>query len=703
MSRGRSIFAYAVSALALYALSIAAVAMVSWRVADDKTSALLKYAVDDARTSFEDAVDQILDHIGSSIVRDLKTAKPIEYSNVVDMARARDLDELNIVRADGLIVGTSDPTVNEKPANMNDGEKSREFQCLVGGNPRVYSQQFRRGVHNPERVRKYFGVAFPDGSGYIQMGYDEKRFATDFDIRFAGMFKGWDIGEDGFYICARMSDDVIVADADGRELLGKKLDDIGLAADTLPLSGREFMRVVMGRRCRCLETIYGRHRIIACVPWTEFHLQTLFVTATTAVVLLAVFATFGALIVRIRLTQAKLDDMRKAEYRRLAADLATAKTIQMSALPMVFPPFPSCLQIGLHATIDTAKEVGGDFYDYYFVAHDRLAVLIADVSGKGIPAAMFMMKAKSIIKGCVSSRGDIAAAMSEANAMLSQYNEAEMFVTAWIGVLNVRTGALEYVNAGHNPPYIRRADGTLETLDGVSGLFLAGMDDTRYSHFETRLAKGDLLYLFTDGVTEANDSSGAMFGESRLEGIIRRATPDTEKVCADVRSAVSGFVGIAPRFDDMTMLALYYRGNPVTEELTVKAELASMAPVAEFVERHLAGCDAPDDVRAEVMVAVDEISTNIVSYSGSPDMTVRYELADNPRVVRITFIDSGKPWNPLRHDDPDITLAAEDRAIGGLGILMVKKLMDDVSYEFRDGRNILAFRKRLPWVAQTEK
>ena len=697
MPRGKSIFAYCASAVALYLLSVAAVAVVAVRVADSKTHALLKYATDDASQSFEEAVDQILDHVGSSMVRELGTAKPMEFEKVVALARARDLDELNIVRADGFIVGTSDPKVNSRPSNMNDGERSREFQCLVGGGRRVYSQPFRHGDHNPGSVCKYLGVAFPDGSGYLQLGYSEKRLEADFDMRFVGMFDGWDIGERGFYVCACMSDDVIVSKLHIADVVGKKLADVGLASETLPPCGVDFPRRVMGINCLCRETIYGRHRIIACVPWAEFHAQALAVTLATAFVLLAVFATFGALLVRIRRAQAKLAEMREAEDRRRAADLATAKTIQMSALPMVFPPFPGCLQIGLYAALETAKEVGGDFYDYCFVAHDKLAVLIADVSGKGVPAAMFMMKAKSIIKGCVSSRSDLAGAMTEANAMLSQYNEAEMFVTAWIGVLNVRTGALEYVNAGHNPPYIRRADGTLESLDGVSGLFLAGMDDTRYTHMETHLSKGDMLFLFTDGVTEANDPQGAMFGDERLENLLRTASTDPEALCAEVRDAVAKFAGEAPRFDDMTVLALKYRGNPATEELTVKAELACMPPVAEFVEKHLLACGAPDGIRAEVLVAVDEISTNIVSYSGSPDMTVRYELAENPGVVRITFLDSGKPWNPLKHNDPDITLAAEDRAVGGLGILMVKKLMDDVSYEFRDGQNILSFRKQLPW------
>ena len=697
MSRGKSIFAYSAFAVALYVLATAIVAVVSWRAASSKTSALLEYATFDVNSTFEETVDQILDHVGSSIVHELGTARPVPFDTVVGMAKARDLDELNIVRADGLIVGTSDPSVRDSPTNMNNGEKSREFQCLAGGGERVYSQPFRRSIVDSSIVRKYLGVAFPDGSGYVQLGYDEKRCAADFDIRFTRMFDGWDIGVDGFYICSRISDDVIVADAKEAGIEGKNIADIGLAAETLPPPETEFSRTVLGIRCRCRETIFGGHRVIACVPWTEFFAQATIAAAATAVVLLAVFAAFGALIARIRRAQAKLAEMREAEDRRRAADLATAKTIQVSALPMVFPPFPGCLQIGLYATMDTAKEVGGDFYDYCFVDHDKLAVLVADVSGKGVPAAMFMMKAKSILRGCLNSKGSLSAAMTKANAMLSQYNDAEMFVTAWIGVLNVRTGALEYVNAGHNPPYIRRAEGTLETLDGVSGMFLAGMDDTRYTQLETRLSKGDLLFLFTDGVTEANNSAGAMFGEERLENLLRKADPVPEKVCEEVRSAVAEFTGAAPQFDDMTMLALRYRGNPATEELTVKADQAGIGPVSEFVEKHLVACGAPEDIRAEVMVAVDEISTNIVSYSGSPTMTVRYELGEEPRVVRITFIDSGKPWNPLQHGDPDITLAAEDRPIGGLGILMVKKLMDDVSYEFRDGRNTTSFRKQLPW------
>ena len=213
----------------------------------------------------------------------------------------------------------------------------------------------------------------------------------------------------------------------------------------------------------------------------------------------------------------------------------------------------------------TAKEVGGDFYDFYFVDKNTLAFLIADVSGKGIPAAMFMMTAKTLLKSYAESGMGVAEVLTQANNKLCESNDAGMFVTVWMGYLNTKTGEVTYANAGHNPPFIRHADGSVDVVKSRPGLVLAGMEGIRYRTNAVQLKPGDLLYLYTDGVTEATDAENNLFGEARLQAVLQqKMSGDIQTVCTQVKEDVDRFVGEAPQFDDITMLALTYA--PAAEE-----------------------------------------------------------------------------------------------------------------------------------------
>ena len=250
---------------------------------------------------------------------------------------------------------------------------------------------------------------------------------------------------------------------------------------------------------------------------------------------------------------------------RIDAELAFAKAIQHSAIPTVFPPYPNRKEFEIWACMDTAKEVGGDFYDFYFVDEDTLAFLIADVSGKGIPAAMFMMQAKTLLKSYAESGMGVAEVLTQANNKLCEGNEADMFVTVWMGYLNTKTGEVTYANAGHNPPFIRHGDGCVEMVKSRPGLVLAGMEGIRYRTNTVQLKPGDLLYLYTDGVTEATDAGNDLYGEARLEAALQQKNVgDVETVCRQVKENVDNFVGDAPQFDDITMLALKY--TPAEED-----------------------------------------------------------------------------------------------------------------------------------------
>ena len=213
-------------------------------------------------------------------------------------------------------------------------------------------------------------------------------------------------------------------------------------------------------------------------------------------------------------------------------------------------------------TMHPAKEVGGDFYDFYFVGENRLGFLIADVSGKGIPAAMFMMTAKTIIKGYAESGKSIDEVFTTANAKLCESNEAGMFVTAWMGVLDITNGNVEFANAGHNPPLVRHADGSFEYLKSKPGFILAGMEGMKYRKNGLVLSPGDEIYLYTDGVTEATNSENELYGEERLLNLLNTLQGLTgEEVCRAVKADIDAFSGDAPQFDDITMLYLKYNGG----------------------------------------------------------------------------------------------------------------------------------------------
>ena len=253
---------------------------------------------------------------------------------------------------------------------------------------------------------------------------------------------------------------------------------------------------------------------------------------------------------------------------RIDAELAFAKAIQHSALPSVFPPYPGRREFDIHATMHTAKEVGGDFYDFYFVDDNILAFLIADVSGKGIPAAMFMMQSKTLLKSCAESGMSVEQVFTTANEKLCEGNDAGMFVTAWMGLLNVRTGRLCIANAGHNPPLLRRAGGSFEYLKVRAGFVLAGMEGVRYRLTEMDLQPGDQIYLYTDGVTEATDLEQQLYGEPRLLDLLnRRHGASAQAICEAVKADVDAFAGEAEQFDDITMLCLNYYGPKKDEEV----------------------------------------------------------------------------------------------------------------------------------------
>lgn len=257
-----------------------------------------------------------------------------------------------------------------------------------------------------------------------------------------------------------------------------------------------------------------------------------------------------------------MDNIKKvtAEKERIGAELNVATKIQKDMLPCIFPAFPERPEIDVYATMDPAKEVGGDFYDFFMVDEDHVALVIADVSSKGVPAALFMVIAKTLIKNQTQYGHNVAEVFSIVNNQLCEGNDEGMFVTAFTAVINVKTGHMVYANAGHEP-FLYRHDGEWQWIRPEAGFILAGLPDFPYKSAEMNLSPGDRLFMFTDGVSEAQNIENELFGEDRItKSILAHGDGELSGVPVMVRADIDEFVGEAPQFDDITMLVFEYRG-----------------------------------------------------------------------------------------------------------------------------------------------
>ncbi len=391
-----------------------------------------------------------------------------------------------------------------------------------------------------------------------------------------------------------------------------------------------------------------------------------------------------------------------AEKERIGAELNVATQIQADMLPSIFPPFPERSDFDIYATMTPAKEVGGDFYDFFLVDDDHLALVMADVSGKGVPAALFMVIAKTLIKNRAQMGDSPAQVLRSVNEQLCEGNEAELFVTVWLAIIELSTGKGLAANAGHEHPVLRRKDGSFELVEYRHSPVVAAMVGIRFKEHEFELHPGDTLFVYTDGVPEATNAENELFGTARmLEALNRNPSAEPDELLGSVKNAIDVFVGDAPQFDDITMLGLKYKGGEPQDEnaITIDAETDRLPDVLAFVDSKLETMDCPPKTQMQIDVAVEELFVNIAQYAYAPEdkgtATIRVEREEDSNSVVITFIDRGIPYDPLKKEDPDITLSAEERRIGGLGIYMVKKSMDYIDYEYKGRQNILRIKKKL--------
>ncbi len=391
---------------------------------------------------------------------------------------------------------------------------------------------------------------------------------------------------------------------------------------------------------------------------------------------------------------------------RMESELNVARNIQLGILPKDEDEENVCdSRLKISALLEPAREVGGDFYDFFPLDKDHVVLQIADVSGKGVPAALFMMAVRTQIKSLALAKHPINEVFDETNKRFCRKNESNMFVTVWMGILDLRSGHIEFCSAGHNPPVVLHSNGSAEFLKSKSGLVLAGMPGYKYKIQTADLAPGDLLFLYTDGVTEANDRNEKLFGDRRLLDCLAEVKDKpVNEVCSFVKAKIDEFADGAPQFDDITMLSMKYFGlkeekessmQNFKKEITVDSKIENIEALTTFVESSLSPFEPSVKAQMQINVAIDELFSNVIHYSGSSKMTLVLEVNQDVLTASLTFIDEGVAYDPLQKDDPDTSLSAEQREIGGLGIFLVKKTMDDVEYKRDGNKNVLKIVKKL--------
>jgi sigma-B regulation protein RsbU (phosphoserine phosphatase) len=390
-----------------------------------------------------------------------------------------------------------------------------------------------------------------------------------------------------------------------------------------------------------------------------------------------------------------------AAKERIESELKIAREIQMSMVPKLFPPFPLRPEFDLYATLVPAREVGGDFYDFLFIDDNRLCFAIGDVSGKGVPASLFMAVTTTLFRTTavrVSRPDEILFLL---NRELCRGNESCMFVTVFCAILDIRTGEVEYSNGGHNLPYFVSHAET-RPLRNTGGMALGFTEDVTYRSEKIMLRAGDGLFLYTDGVTEAMDEGENQFSEPRLEEFLQQANGSsaTEIIRGAVDQVRRHSAG-APQSDDITALSLKYllpAGETTRESIVVELknnlpEIERLARITDdFGLRHQL-----NETSHNVKVALDEILTNVISYAYDDArehiIVIRLSLDQEKWTVEVE--DDGRPFNPLNAPEPDTKQLLEERPIGGLGIHLVRKLIDELEYRRQNNRNILTMRLKV--------
>jgi len=388
-----------------------------------------------------------------------------------------------------------------------------------------------------------------------------------------------------------------------------------------------------------------------------------------------------------------------ARNQKMENELQIARAIQMAMLPKVFPPYSDHPELNVYGMVKPAKEVGGDLYDF-FIRHDKLFFCVGDVSGKGVPAALVMAVTNSLFRSISAHEEQPEDIVSLMNKAFSQQNTQDMFLTLFLGVLDLTTGKLDYCNAGHNAPVLvsvhelselneKSKNSKVESVNVLANLPLGIVEDFPYLAQSMQLEKGDMLFLYTDGLTEAENSDHDQFGEQRMAEVLASLIDSRPRHVSDtMQAAVEAFVGEAEQSDDLTMMAIRYQ----TPAIVMRNDIQQIPTLAEWID----GLGIPEELNMPINLALEEIVSNVMLYAYPHDKSgqVFVECTKGESLI-FTVTDSGIPFDPTQKGEVDITLSAEERAIGGLGIHLVRQLMDEVIYNREDDKNVLTLIKKI--------
>ena len=379
-----------------------------------------------------------------------------------------------------------------------------------------------------------------------------------------------------------------------------------------------------------------------------------------------------------------------SEREKINAELEVANRIQLEALPSFDYDDK---HISLRAYIKAAKEVGGDFYDYFYLDESRFAILIADVSGKGVPAAMFMMKSKTILKSDILSCENLEEAIYKSNNKLVQNNKENLFVTAFIGIIDIKKKEMTFVNAGHEKPYIL-SNGKIIKLDGNSNFVIGEVENFKYKQETVKFTEGDKIFMFTDGLNESINKDNEEFGYERIVNNLERNIDESlDEIIKSVNKDLSSFVGKKDAFDDVTIIALSLNKPTLTLEYKEKDYSIITKAVDEFENKF---SYLPTKVKSEVGIVIDELVNNLVSYEKKEDLIIRFEFALKKDELTIKIICNGNDYDPFKnHKKNYLTHENESKQIGGFGVQLVKELVDEYSYEYKNQNSIVTLVKKI--------
>ena len=415
--------------------------------------------------------------------------------------------------------------------------------------------------------------------------------------------------------------------------------------------------------------------------------------------LLLLLGILGFIIHRFFLNERKLS-LAKADKERIDNELCIATAIQNAMLTQdgELADHPDII---VDAILKPAREVGGDLY-HYFVRYEKLYFCIGDVSGKGIPSALIMAMTQALFRAVSTHEDNPAHIMTTINETACRNNKANMFATLFIGVLNLPSGRLRFCNAGHDAPIVMSADG-VNPLPVKANLPAGLFDDFKYETQETVISEGSTIFLYTDGLTEARDTNRRQFGLQRVMQALNQCRDGSpQEIISYMTDQVQAYAGGEEQSDDLTMLAIRYA--PHTEDYTSHGELTLKNDISEIRDLHVFLKSLADNLHLDssmtrtIRLAVEEAVVNVMDYAypSGKEGTVNIKALSNKNSLKIVITDTGAAFNPTEAANADTSLSAEDRPIGGLGILLVRELMDSINYERSDGKNILTLTKNFP-------